>query len=198
MASLIDATKPAEGSALLSAEIRGNFAAAKSEIEAVQTQTEQLSQGASAIVTAQTTDGTLTTPLDGRIYRVDVSRDLTWIVSLPSGSTPLTQSYHAKILFIPPSPSGGPYTIPIPSNWSRLGGLDIASISISASSRPLLIQVMTLGDGITVYKAEELVGTDSTIANLIEISDGLGGFDQLMISDGLGGYDSAIGLVETV
>ena len=93
--------------------------------------------------------GSITTPVDGSIYRVVLDSDLntSWIADAADQDN----SYFCTVVFIPPA-EGVKRIVSVPVLWDRLGGL--STIELSPGDKPIFVSLVSgLGSVNIVYTA---------------------------------------------
>ena len=117
-----------------------------------------------AVSAVTITAGAIATPLDGSIYHVALTADVsgTWSAPIPSGGNAATTGYFATVIFSPPGTgegsgvgTDGPWIAPFPVGWSQVGGLD--SISLAPGDDPIVCSLASVGEGMILVTAVSAV-----------------------------------------
>ena len=93
--------------------------------------------------------GTITTPVDGSIYRVTLNSDIN--VAWNADAADQDNSYFCTVVFYPPA-DGLKRIVSVPVLWNRLGGL--STIGLSPGDKPIFVSLVSgLGSPNIVYTA---------------------------------------------
>ena len=98
------------------------------------------------IVDLSVVGSSITTPLDGSIYKVVLNADVStaWNVPIPVVGDGANNAYFCSIIFAPPT-SGGPFSVSIPESWYFFS--DLNEIILGPGDEEMYVTISSLGTG---------------------------------------------------